>query len=190
MTADSPAREATLAVLGGVLPLGSVVRVLTPTDVDAYLDLTRRASDLYEDYDGGLPTRDALVADMLARPSGVPMEAKLTLGVFRGDDDTLVAYLDALTGYPDATTWFIGLLLVAESERGRGLGTALVEGLGLAASAHGAKRLMIGVLDANAPARRFWSGLGFRDERHVPDYVNAAGQPQPVTRMERPLLLA
>ena len=176
------------ALQEAVHPRGLTTRVLTTDDVDAYLDLTRRASDFFENYDGGLPSRDVLEADMLARPPSVPAEAKMTLGVFR--DDVLVAYVDALAGYPDDTTWFIGLLLIASSDRGHGLGTALVDGLGRAASAHRATRLMIGVFDANVPARRFWQWLGFRDEKHVPDYTNTAGQPQPVTRMVRPLLSA
>jgi len=178
-------RPAMVEAVTSVHPDGLAARLLTPADAASYLDLTRRAADFYEDYDGGLPTLDEVAADMAALPPGAHSESKATLGVFR--EDVLVAYLDLLAGYPDEATWFLGLLLVADSERGSGLGTAVVTGVAQAASDRGATCLALGVYDANAPARAFWTRQGFRDDRHLPDYRNPHGQLQPVTRLVRPL---
>ena len=168
------------------LPAGLTARALTLDDVDLYLSLTARAADFFETYDGGMPSREALLADMTALPPGTSPDAKTLVGTFRGDE--LVAYLDVVAGYADGHTWYIGLLLIAATERGQHLGTALAGATGRAAACAGATRLMMGVYDANAPARAFWTRCGFSPDGHVPDYVNRGGQIQPVTRFAKALI--
>jgi len=179
-----------LAVAEAVRP-GLGVRTLTTDDWPAYFDLTRRAADFAETYDGGLPTADAVRADMTDAPPGAAADAKVLVGVFEDEREpgegrahgVLIAYLDLLVAYPDADTWYLGFLLIAQSERGRGLGRAILGGVERAAAGAGMKRLMLGVYDANTPGRAFWARLGFHDDKTYPDYTNPAGQPQPVTRM-------
>ena len=167
------------------VPPGLTVRTLALADADSYFDLTRRAADYSQTYDGGLPSLDDLVADMGTTPPGTSLDNKVLVGVFRGT--ALIAYLDLLIGFPDEATWYLGLLLIAESERGHGLGQAIVAAVDHAAATAEIERLMIEVYDANSAGRRFWTRQGFQDEQHFPDYTNPAGQPQPVTRLVAPV---
>jgi RimJ/RimL family protein N-acetyltransferase len=111
-----------------------------------------------------LETGDTDVAAIAARffaerpPGDGPPPMKL--GVFRGDD--LVGLADLSFGFPEADVAYIGLLALVPSARGAGLGGRAFAELAARAGARGARRLMLGVLEANPAARRFWERLGFR----------------------------
>jgi len=90
------------------------------------------------------------------RPPAVPLAHK---HVFIVDD---VALLDMLEGYPDETTWFLGLIFLAPSVRNRGLGTKLLEAVCDHARGHGAKALRLAVATQHPDARRLYERLDFR----------------------------
>lgn len=89
------------------------------------------------------------------RPPAFPLERK---HVFLIDD---VALLDFLEGYPDAQTWFLGLIFLAPAARGTGLGTRLIEALSDHARACGAWALRLAVATTNPAAERLYKRLGF-----------------------------
>ena len=105
----------------------------------------------------GAPLRDtegALVLD--ERPPGVTLEQKHAWLV----DD--VVLLDMLEGYPDAQTWFLGLIFIAPAARGRGLGTAVMRGMIDHVRAQGARALRLAVAVQHPAPRRLYERLGFR----------------------------
>lgn len=105
----------------------------------------------------GAPLRDdEAVITLDERPPDFPIEHK---HAFLVDE---VALLDMLEGYPDAQTWFLGLIFLAPSVRGRGLGTRLVEAVCDHARSHGARALRLAVAVQHPDARRLYDRLGFR----------------------------
>ncbi len=78
--------------------------------------------------------------------------------------------IDAISDYPEAGTWVLGLLLVAPEHRGKGLGREIV---GKFAAWTGARRLRLGVQTTNVSGRAFWDRLGFRTIERVMQPLSA-----------------
>ena len=93
---------------------------------------------------------------LVERPGGVPLERK-HVWIVDG-----VAVLDVLEGYPDRTTWYLGLIFLAPDARGAGLGTELIEALCAHVVASGGTALRLAVVVGNPKARRLYDRLGFK----------------------------
>ena len=134
---------------------GHTVRRATAADAAAIQALF--AADLeYFPRVEGAPLRDdegAIILDEC--PPDFPRERR---HLFIVDD---VAILDMLEGYPNAETWFLGLIFLAPSARGRGLGTRLVEAVCDHARSHGARALRLAVATSNPGAERLYKRMGF-----------------------------
>ena len=92
---------------------------------------------------------------LIERPPGVSLEAKHVWVV--GE----VAVLDVLRGFPEPTTWYLGLIFLVPTARGGGLGTKLIEGLCSHAAARGGTALRLAVTVGHTQARRLYDRLGF-----------------------------
>jgi [ribosomal protein S18]-alanine N-acetyltransferase len=68
--------------------------------------------------------------------------------------------------------WEIENIVVHESERHAGVGTALVRGLAAEAAASGARSIILEVRESNAPARRLYEKIGFRREGQRKGYYD------------------
>ena len=73
----------------------------------------------------------------------------------------MVAVLETYRHYPEEATWWIGLLMLAPRVRGQGLGQKIVEGFVEHAAKEGAQSIMLGVVEENLAAYRFWQKVGF-----------------------------
>jgi RimJ/RimL family protein N-acetyltransferase len=94
-------------------------------------------------------------------PPGKGYDDKFVLGIEA--DGAMVGCIDCIRGYPDASTAYVGLLLIAEKHRRRGLGRAACRALEACVSRwDGITRVRLGVLRTNEDARRFWLAQGFR----------------------------
>lgn len=71
------------------------------------------------------------------------------------------AVIDIVEGYPDAGTWYLGLIFIAQRARGSGLGTKLMRSLAKHVRAHGGTALRLAVVTTNTGARRLYDRLGF-----------------------------
>jgi GNAT superfamily N-acetyltransferase len=93
-------------------------------------------------------------------PAGRSLGDKFLYGLLDRTGD-IVGVLEGMRHYPDETTWWIGLLLLAPEVRGHGLGQKLIQGfLDYVRSEQGAS-IMLGVVEENQAACRFWQQLGF-----------------------------
>ena len=90
---------------------------------------------------------------------------KMLLGLRRKDSGEFIGVLDAFRDYPERSVWYIGLLLFAPTERGKGIGRHVVEALASAARSAGARELQLNVLEHNQAAHRCWSSCGFSEIR-------------------------
>jgi len=73
----------------------------------------------------------------------------------------IVGVLEGIRHYPDETTWWIGLLMLAPEVRGRGLGRKLVQGFSEYVRLEQGTSMMLGVVEENRSAYRFWQQVGF-----------------------------
>ena len=134
------------------------VRMLNRDDVDAVFGLCRK-NTLYYQYCPPFITRDGVVEDMEILPPGKKKGDKYFLGYF--DEDSLIAILDLIAGYPDVNTYYIGLFMMDLSVQGKGEGTKIVTELSSYLSEIGVKRIELAWVKGNPQAERFWKKNGF-----------------------------
>ncbi|MDR0837824.1 MAG: GNAT family N-acetyltransferase [Propionibacteriaceae bacterium] len=173
---------------------GVVLRPVSIGDLKLYRDLVTRASGFFDAFEGGFPSDESLRDTFTELPPGCSPEDKNSIGVFdvrsgSGSGSTLVGFADIVAGYPDSDSWYIGLLLLAEDVRGRGLGSAVISALESLLVARGARDLYLAVYDANIPGRAFWQALGFVPVKHAPEHRNAVGELLPTTRLRKSLVV-
>lgn len=92
-------------------------------------------------------------------PPNCDPSASHRLGVYWLGDLAGVAELSF--GFPEPADAYLGVMILAPSARGAGLGTALLRHIETLARQKGCKSLYLGVLDANLRGRAFWSREGF-----------------------------
>ena len=100
------------------------------------------------------------------RPPNVGPSGAVHFGAFEAEQ--VVGILGMTFGYPEETDAYIGLLLLSEDARGRGLGSEILAAATNVARRHGAKRQFIAVLDENPKGRAFWEREGFEFEQTFP----------------------
>lgn len=140
-------------------PAGYELKRLPATDAQLLQNLYDRCSEFVSLVQGHPPTGREGVDLMQAVPEGPPTDNKFVFGIYR--DEEMVGAIDVLRDYPTPAVWYLGLLLVAPDERGRGLGALILEALRqwIAAEAGDAIRLV--VQSQNLGALRFWTREGF-----------------------------
>jgi ribosomal protein S18 acetylase RimI-like enzyme len=93
-------------------------------------------------------------------PPGRSLDDKFVYGLVDGNGNIL-GVLEGMRHYPDETTWWIGLFMLAPEVRGLGLGQKLIQNfLDYVRSKQGAS-IMLGVVEENQAAYHFWQKLGF-----------------------------
>jgi ribosomal protein S18 acetylase RimI-like enzyme len=104
----------------------------------------------------GSPPRPDEAQQMIGdRPPGVTSERKYVW--IWGSD----AVIDIVEGYPDASTWYLGLIFIAPNARNTGLGAHLMREVAGYVRAHGGTALRLAVVTTNIGARRLYDRLGF-----------------------------
>ena len=133
------------------------VRPATPEDMDEVLELIRELAIFEREPDAVELTREDLVRD------GFDQTPRFTcfVGVAEGRVQGMALC------YPRYSTWkglviHLEDLIVTESTRGQGLGSALLTAVIRHAREEGARRVSWEVLDWNDPAIEFYEGRGAR----------------------------
>lgn len=151
--------------MSGEMPLIPAPIELAEADVQEVADLYGRCADYFLLQDGVPPT----LADASALFTEVPPEKdagdQTVLG-WRAREG-LVAVAQILRDFPSDGTWFLGLMIVDASRRGRGLGRSIYAAVEHWAAARGATEMRVAVLEGNGAGERFWRSLGFEEVRRV-----------------------
>lgn len=109
--------------------------------------------------EGHLPDPDAGQQELLALPPGKQLEDKYMLLLCQ--QGKAIGACDLVRAYPTPDTAFLGLLLVIETEQGRGHGPQAMELLQAMAQSWGCQKMRLAVLEANLAGQRFWHKQGF-----------------------------
>lgn len=157
---------------------------LTEADLAEVHDLRLRAADFFDEVGDPPPTPATLQDSLHDVPVGYTRAHEVLFRAYRGG--RLLGYAHVLRGYAHPGQWIIGLALVDASERGAGVGRALVDAVALAARAHGARSLAAAVIVSRERALRFWRREGFsREAKRGP--LTVAGVATAFVRLERDL---
>ncbi len=146
-------------------------------------DLLERCAEFHELVEGAPPRADE--AERFLRDYPARWDERHVIGLARGDGP-LCALLDVVSGWPEPGAWWIGLLLAAPEERGKGLGTEIYGALEAWAAARRARELGLVVQQQNPRARRFWERMGFREVGTA--LQRLPGRESSVWRMRKQLL--
>lgn len=105
--------------------------------------------------EGAPPRSDEAALLVGDRPLGVTPDRKFVwiLGT--------EALIDIVEGFPDPTTWYLGLIFIAPHARNTGLGTKLLHALAEYVRAHGGTAMRLAVVTTNTGARRLYDRMGF-----------------------------
>jgi GNAT superfamily N-acetyltransferase len=164
---------------------GYRVAYLQTSDLAPLQDLLERCEDYFKLVSGKPPDPSGAENLLSDCPPGKDLESKFVLGVWLASGK-LIAVLDVLQDYPGKGDWWLGLLLIDPHFRGQGLGRSLYIACDNWAAKNGANALLLGVLEANPGAFRFWKNLGFETlERRSP--VQFSGREHIVIVMKRSL---
>ncbi len=135
------------------------VNRITEADISSVFRLARSNRRYYRLL-GQRPTMQSLTDIISEVPEGSAPESKHFVG-FYGDDGSLVAVLDLITGYPEKDDAFIGWFMVDAELQGQGIGSQLFADIRAAMKGQGYDYLSLGVIKENAEAVSFWEKQGF-----------------------------
>ena len=119
----------------------------------------RQCSDFFTLVAGQSLAAEAARHLLESRPLGVEPAQKHVIGFNRSGE--IVAIVDLLAGFPREAEWYVGLLLLAPTERTRGLGTAVWNAMEVWIGAAGGRQIRLIVQEQNPAAARFWRSVGF-----------------------------
>ena len=148
---------------------GIALRVATPRDAPLIQALLDDDPATYALLEGAPPRRDEAQLLLAERPPGVGPRGKRVYVA----DATCV--LDLIEGFPQPTTWYLGLVFVARAARGQGLGSRLLAATLDLVTARGGEALRLAVGRDNPAARRLYARLGFTHVRYVTKPLWAGG---------------
>lgn len=142
---------------------GYRLRELRQTDAAAVQRLFEKCADYVQIVEGE-EVSPAMAEEIFnSGPPGRSLKDKFLFGLFDQQEE-LVGLLEGMRNYPDAGTWWIGLLMFAPEARGQGIGRRLVDGFSGYVAKHGGAAIMLGVVEDNTPAYHFWKRIGFKQQ--------------------------
>ena len=129
-------------------------------DIMAIQVLCEKCLDFMLLVDGRPAEPKEVEKDFLSVPPGKSHEDKLVFGITNQQKD-MIGLLETLRWYPDEKTWWIGLLLFTPEMRSQGIGQKVLFGFVEYARLGGAQEIMLGVVEENRLAYKFWEKMGF-----------------------------
>jgi GNAT superfamily N-acetyltransferase len=139
---------------------GYTVRRLKPDDVVILQSLLDQCPDYAEVVEGEEVSPAAAEELFQSLPPGGSFSNKSVFGIFHREGE-IGGVLEGMRHYPEENIWWIGLLLLAPDMRNHGVGRTLLEAFMEYARGNGGKAVMLGVVEDNTRACRFWLKNGF-----------------------------
>jgi GNAT superfamily N-acetyltransferase len=136
------------------------VHQLMREDVKAIQLLYEKCLDFLLLVDGHPPGKNAAEEEFQNIPPGRSEDDKFIFGIVDPLNE-LIGVLDVISCYPNEATWWIGLLLLVPNFRSQDIGKKVIKGFIEYVKVSGGKAIMLGVVEENEHAFRFWSKMGF-----------------------------
>lgn len=134
------------------------VRRLDINDVDIIYDMSCK-NDIFYKYHPPFVTKESIIEDMEALPPHKSYDDKYYIGFF--ENNSLVANMDLILGYPSDEIAFIGLLMTNIYYQNKGVGSNIVRDVCNYLKQLGYKKVRIGVDKENPQSNSFWLKNGF-----------------------------
>ena len=134
------------------------VRVLEESDVETLVEICKQNTVFYE-YTEARPTKENILNDMKATPSGITMDDKYYFGFF--DDRELIAIMDLIDGYPKAEIAYIGFFMMNPQYQGKQTGTAIIAEVIDYLQSTGKTSVRLAIDKGNPQSTHFWKKNGF-----------------------------
>lgn len=144
------------------------VRVLLESDVDIIYDVCR-GNEMFYQYHPPFVTRESIIEDMRELPQGKTYSDKFFLGFFK--EESLIAFMDLILGYPSEETAYIGLFMVSAGYQGGGVGSAIVRECISYLCGAGYTKFRLGTDIGNPQSNAFWMKNGFVQVRKKEKYI-------------------
>jgi len=139
---------------------GYEVVPLTVDDEERIQQFLIECSD-YQMLESGRPVQPgdahAFLYDL---PPGKTLDEKFTFAIEK--DTRIIALLDVLRDYKAKDSWWIGLLLISPSMRGKGLGRKIMDYIIKNLTRDGVREIQLAVLEENEAGLLFWQKMGFQ----------------------------
>lgn len=117
--------------------------------------------------DGLAPSPTAAREEFDAVPEGKTTQDKYIFGLF-DPYNILLGMIESIRYYPDNKTWWIGLMMLAPEQRGKGLGADFYKAFERWVSVQGVQQISLSVVEANKSGLQFWKKMGFEVIRKTP----------------------
>lgn len=134
------------------------VRFLKENDIDLVIDICN-GNPLFYEYTIARPTKENLLEDMRLTPPGIDLKDKYYVGYF--DNETLVAVLDLIDGWPSKKVAYIGFFMMNHSYQGKNIGSSIIKELSIYLKSLNVKYLRLAMDDGNPQSLHFWHKNGF-----------------------------
>jgi GNAT superfamily N-acetyltransferase len=164
-------------------------RLHRDADESRLQELLERCSDYYLLHEDWPTPKDAAAYELSAVPDGRSAADLHVFGMATATGE-LIAVAHFLRDHPVQGDWWLGLLLVAPSLRGQGVGSQLFEHVLEVVRAAGGRSLHLAVSLKNPRARKFWEGAGFVDTHQLLRVAARSGHVEDVQVLSRDLHVA
>ena len=135
------------------------VRFLKENDIDLVIDLCK-GNPLFYEHTIARPTKENLLEDMRLTPPGIDLKDKYYVGYF--DNETLVALLDLIDGWPSKDIAYIGFFMMNSSHQGKNIGSSIINDLSIYLKSINVKYIRLAVDNGNPQSSHFWNKNGFK----------------------------
>lgn len=139
---------------------GLLLRSLAEQDRTAIEDFVMSDPDYVRTCFDREPAKSDVENILRSLPQGVDADSRHLVGTFSANG-VLVGLLQCVSGWPTATSYYVGLLQVRPSHRKRGVARALLNHAEDAARTSGHGELRLGVIARNTAALAFWKRQRF-----------------------------
>lgn len=130
------------------------VRKLNQDDLDIIYDLSIENRTFYQ-YHPPIVTKESILDDMIALPPNKTMQDKYYIGFF--DNNTLVAVMDLIDGYPTEKVVFLGFFMVNVKYQKRGVGSGIIRDVVSYLKELNFEKIRLAVDKENPQSNAFWN---------------------------------
>lgn len=135
------------------------VRRLGDDDIAMLFDLMKENTIFYR-YHPPFVTRESILEDMKALPPQKSDADKYYVGFF--ENQTLIAVMDLILGYPTAEIAWIGFFMTDVTRQNKGVGSKIVKEVCTCLKSSGYQTVRLGVDKGNPQSYAFWTKNQFK----------------------------